>query len=168
MDTIELFLAHALQLEKEARRSFSEMAETMDLHHNSEVADLFKKMTVFADDHFKNVKDHSSGLSLPDLKPWEYSWAKTHGASPETLMTEQTHYLMTPHHALTAALDCEKAAYSFYAQVAADTGNDKIRTLATKFSEEEAKHIDVIERWLKKYPEPDENWDHDMDHPAGI
>jgi len=165
MDTVPVFLAHAIVLEEEAAERYDELADTMETHNNRPVAELFRQMAEFSRMHAAEAQERARGAGgLPDLKPWEYEWSGSE--SPESAVLEDSHYLMTPHHALRMALAAERTAHDFYAGVADRSANGEVRDLARTFAEEEAGHVAEIERWLERYPEADEDWDDDPDPPV--
>lgn len=163
---IGAFLLHAVVLEDEAASRYDELAETMEVHHNDEVAKLFRQMAGYSRLHLAEATElaarHAGGL--PDLKPWELEWPGSE--SPESAPLEESHYLMTPHHALELALLAERAAHGFYANVAQRSPDAHIRNLAAEFAAEEAEHVEALEQWLERYPPPPRAWDEDLDPPA--
>ncbi|MFY9625239.1 MAG: rubrerythrin, partial [Rhodoplanes sp.] len=77
------------------------------------------------------------------------------------------HYLMTPWHALKMALAGEERALSYFQHVVATTDDPKVREMAREFVEEEAEHVNLCHRLLKRYPEPQgEAWSDDPDPPV--
>lgn len=165
---VAVFLAHAVVLEDEAASRYIELAEIMETHHNNEVAELFRQMAGYSRMHLaeaaERAEQHAGGL--PDLAPWEFDWPGHE--SPESSRLDGIHYLMTPHHALKLALEAECSARDFYAAVAAETDNPTIRQLGEEFAAEEAEHAEAVERWLERYPEPDDGWDEDLDPPVMV
>jgi rubrerythrin len=168
LDDLGVFLVHAVVLEDEAATRYDELADTMEVHHNDEVAALFRQMASYSKLHLAEATQHAAEHAggLPDLKPWEFDWPGAE--SPESGQTESTHYLMTPHHALKLALAAEQSAYSFYAGVAANARSEHIRELAAEFAAEEAEHAEALEQWLQRYPAPPRAWDEDLDPPAAV
>ncbi|MBB4264535.1 ferritin-like domain-containing protein [Roseospira visakhapatnamensis] len=166
METVEEFLAHAVALEEDSAVRFDDMADALEVHQNDEVTGLFRRMAHFSRLHLAEAQKMAEGLDLPHFKPWEYKWPDAE--APETPEMDATHYLMTPHHALTLALDSEKRGHAFYADLAANNGNDRIRELAMEFAEEEAEHVALLETMLAKYPLPPGDWDEDMDPPVAV
>jgi len=165
MKTVPEFLAHAVVLEEEAADRYDELADAMHVHNNEPVAELFRRMAGFSRMHAAEaVKRAEKTGPLPDIKPWEYEWPGSE--SPESAALDDSHYLMTPNHALRMALAAEQTAYRFYADVAQSTRTEEVRELAETFAEEEAGHVVEIEKWLARYPEADENWDDDPDPPV--
>ena len=59
------FLAHSVELEAEARERYQELAEAMAVHHNSEVAEFFRRMATEASDHLAEVERIVGGAVLP-------------------------------------------------------------------------------------------------------
>jgi rubrerythrin len=166
MDTIEEFIAHAIALEEDSAVRFDDMADALDVHQNHEVTVLFRKMAHFSRLHLAEAQKLAEGLTLPHIKPWEYKWPDNE--PPETPELDATHYLMTPHHALLMALDSEKRGHAYYAGLADSHENDRIRTLAREFADEEAEHVALLEAMLAKYPAPAPDWDEDMDPPVSV
>ena len=75
------------------------------------------------------------------------------------------HYMMTPHHALRMALGAEERAADFFQRIADNTTDDQVRSMSAEMAAEEREHIQWLNDWLQKYPEPDQDWDEDMDPP---
>ena len=167
MKTLEVFLAHAVTVEDEAAQRYDELADVMDVHHNDEVAALFRRMAGYSRRHLAEATERAeSAGGLPDLKPWEYEWGT--GESPESGPIGDSHYLMTPHHALQLAMKAERGARDFYAGIAAHAEDPNIRAAAEEFAEEEAEHVAELKRWLERYPEPKPGWDEDLDPPVSV
>lgn len=157
-------LAHALAIETDASERYTMLADQMAVHHNSELAELFRKLASFEDLHAREIIDKAKQLDLPKLKLDDLKW--TGDDSPEAVDAAGGHYLMTPWHALQMALEAELRALDFFAQIAADTQDDEIRRWAKEFEEEEAEHVRLVERYLAEYPKPKDDWADDMDPPA--
>jgi len=156
-------LAHVKAMETEAMEGYQDLAEQMEVHHNSETADLFRKMAHVESLHVKKVLERAEGVDLPHIPPWEYKWVD--GEAPEAVSNEQTHYLMTPYHALQLALRAETRALDFFTQIVAQCEPGDIRDLASELRDEEQEHVELIKTWLAKLPEPDDGWDEDPDPP---
>ena len=77
----EELLAYSLAMETEAVDRFNDLAEQMEVHHNYEVADLFRKLAKIEGLHIDNVNRAAEGKELPNLLAWEYEWRG--GESPE-------------------------------------------------------------------------------------
>jgi rubrerythrin len=166
IDSVEVFLAHALTLEDEAADGYQEIGDSMVVHNNPEVADLFFRMAKYGRMHAAEVRELSTGLELPHIPPWEFVWQD--GESPEAPSMDKTHYMMRPAQALTLALRAEHKAHGFYASVAETATLPRVRELAAQFAAEEAEHVRLLTEWIAKYPDPgpDPNWDFDPDPPA--
>lgn len=168
MSPVALFLAHALQLESEAVERYRELADAMETHNQPEVAKLFREMSGYAVLHRDEIHGIAASTpgGLPKLNPWEYDWGGE-SDSPEAADRDATHYLMTPGQALQAALDCERKANRYYAEVAVTTADPETARLAADFAEEEAGHAALLEKWLERHPPPPADWDDDPDPPIG-
>ncbi|MCS4505457.1 rubrerythrin [Arhodomonas aquaeolei] len=167
MESVPLFLAHAVALEDEAAQRYDELADALEVHNNPDVVDLFRKMAHFSRLHLAEARERAeSEGGLPQLKPWEYQWPDDE--SPESAEMSASHYLMTPAHALRLAHAAETAAHRFYDHCARNTGNATLRGLAAEFAAEESEHAAELESWMALYPEPDAGWDDDMDPPVSV
>ncbi|MGQ9364690.1 ferritin-like domain-containing protein [Azospirillum sp. ST 5-10] len=163
--SVGLFLAHAVELETEAADRYEELADSMEAHNNVDVAALFREMAGYSRKHRDEVLGIAEAFGpLPAVAPWEFEWDAT-AESPEAAAFEHTHYLMTAHHALRMALRCETQGSKYYAAVAAATKDPRVAELARSFADEEAGHVELVKRWLQRYPAPPEGWDDDPDPP---
>ena len=161
--SVEELLAHANALESEAVDRYTLLADQMEAHNNVEVAELFRKMAIIEAKHIERVSQLSEGYQLPHISPWDFQWP---GESPEALDPSAVHYLMTPHHALQLALQHEKMAADFFAELVETVNDAAVREMAKKLAEEEYEHVALLEAWLKKVPEPNEDWAEDPDPPT--
>jgi len=158
---VATFLAHALAMENEAADRYAELADTMEVHNNPEVAELFRQMSAFSRHHAASVAERTIPHELPELKSWQYRWNSLE--PPEVGAVEGTHYRMTPYHALSFALDNERRGRDFYAARAKDGETAEIRRLAAEMAEEEEEHVLELERWITSVPRPDVDWADDPD-----
>lgn len=149
MNDIYVFLAHAVRLEAEAARRFEELAEQMRSAGNAEVQDFFKQMAECSRRHLAEAQDRSGFRPLPDLKPEELQWPA--GTSPETAAWSGVDGMMGVEDALQLALESERAGHAFYATIAADTTNPRVKVAADEFTLEEAEHVAELERWVLRY-----------------
>lgn len=147
---LEEFLAHSVELESEAQERYLELADTMAAHHNREVADFFRRMAMEASNHLREVSGLASGLTLPPLKPWEFSWPGEE--PPETASYEALHYRMSLRQAIELALANERAAEAFYRSVANSSEDAETARVATGFADEELEHAAALEKLLASLP----------------
>jgi len=159
--TADDFRACAYALESEAAERYAELADQMEVHNNREVAALFRKMAEIEGKHIDLVL---AGRPRPAIASSMAFWLGRDGA--ETIATEDLHYLMTPHHALTLALKGEQNAAAMFETLAAQAPDPTVRRLAAEMAAEEREHIELIKVWLAKFPEPDADWHDDPDPPV--
>lgn len=160
----EELLAYSLAMEIEAVERFNDLADQMEMHHNYEVADLFRKLAKIEGLHIENVNQASAGKQLPTLLAWEFEWDD--GESPEGGAMEDAHYLMQPWHAIELAMQGEKRAVAFFRHVADTASDERVLKLALELVEEEEEHVALLQKWQERYPKPDEGWDEDLDPPT--
>ncbi len=163
IESVEEFLAHSVALENEMVERYDEMADSLEVHNNPETAELFRRLAGFGQKHAEEMAAHATGKELPRIAPWDFKWGG--GPAPEAASLDGMHYMMTPYHALELARDAESLAQQFYSQVAEGTSDSKVRKLAKEFAAEEGEHVDLVNEWISKLPEPEEGWDEDPDPP---
>jgi rubrerythrin len=144
------FLAHSVELESEALERYLEMADTMDIHHNTEVADFFRRMANEARHHLEEVAEYAQGITLPTLRAWEFNWPEAE--PPETLSYEAQHYRMSLRQAMELALQNERAAELFYRSAADKSTDEETVRVATLFADEEHEHGAQLETLIAAQP----------------
>ncbi len=158
-----MFMAHAYAMEAEAAERYAEFADSMEMHNNHEVAELFRKLSRIEQRHADQILEQMGWKRSP-VSSLDYRWEGTEG--PETADPTELHYLMQPYHALQIALHNEKRARDFFAHLAKVATNAGVRKGALEMREEEAEHVRLIEEWLKRTPVPGSNWETDQDPPV--
>jgi rubrerythrin len=160
----EELLAYSLALETEAVERFNDLADQMEVHHNFEVADLFRKLAKIEGLHIENVNRASAGKELPVMSAWEFEWDG--GESPEGGAMEDAHYLMETWHAIELAMQGEKRAVAFFRHVADTTTDESVLKMALELQEEEEEHVALLQQWQARFPKPDDSWAEDFDPPT--
>lgn len=164
INSVEELLAYSLAMETEAVERFNDLAEQMEIHHNYEVADLFRKLAKIEGLHVDNVRRAAAGKELPQLLAWEYEWQD--GESPEGGAMEEAHYMMQPWHAIGLAMRGEMRAAAFFRHVAETATDEALRKLALELTAEEEEHVALLQKWQERFPKPEKGWDVDLDPPA--
>jgi rubrerythrin len=157
------FMVHAYAMEAEAAERYAEFADSMEVHNNREVAELFRKLSRIEQRHADQILEQMGWKQSP-VASANYRWEGTEG--PETADPTELHYLMQPYHALQIALHNEKRARDFFAHLVKVTSSAGVRKGALEMQEEEAEHVRLIEEWLERTPKPDPNWEADQDPPV--
>jgi rubrerythrin len=146
MEDITLFLAHAVELEREAARRYEELAEHMRTDGNTVVEKFFRQMASFSRKHLGQAIERGGFRQVPVLKASEYEWPD--GISPEQFDWVGVDCLIDTANALALALDGERRGQAFYAQIAATTSDPEVRVMAQEFADEEAEHVAELEKWI--------------------
>jgi rubrerythrin len=161
-DTLEDFMAQALAMELEAEARYAELADSMEVHNNREVAELFRKMSLIEGKHAAQIKAEMGWTEVPKTAKAP-AWQ---GFEPaESITHDEVHYLMQPYHALRLALGAEQRAEAFFGHLASVARVDSVRRAALDLQKEEREHVALIRAWMAKTPQPDNNWDEDPDPP---
>jgi rubrerythrin len=155
--TLPEFLAHAVAMEEEAAERYLELADMMEAHRNDAVAQVFRNMTRYSEMHRDEIRIRASRVELPQLKSWEFRWR----SPPEVGGEEGFDYLVEPYNALRYARANEERARDFYQSVAVQASEAEVRRLATAFADEEAQHVDALDKWIALTPRPSLTWQDD-------
>jgi rubrerythrin len=156
-------LALAYQIEADAVQRYTDLAEQMETHNNQELVKVFRDLARAEGIHAEEIRKLAGDIDLVAQAQRLARWKK--GGSPEEADLGAAHYLMTPWHALQLALTGEKRALDFFKSVVASTKDAKIKEMAAEFVEEEAEHVNLVYRLLRKYPQPTDTWSEDDDPP---
>ena len=164
LESVSEMLAFVLAVETEASERYAEMAESMDAHNNTKVAEIFREMADIEELHAEGVQRQVAELNLEYLPKADYKWSAPEG--PETGDFSDLHYLMTPREALLLALHNEKRAAVYFADIAEKVTNDDVKKMAQEMAEEEREHVQWVEKWLLDYPEDENESIEDVDPPV--
>ncbi len=127
-------------------------------------ATLPKKLAALEEVHARDILERTGDVELADVSDWDYSWQGLE--SPESVEHTEAHYLMTPHHALKAALAAEERAYNFFFDIAKTANDAETVKYAEALADDEAKHVRQIKQLLARQKAPGEDWQDDPDPPA--
>jgi len=149
MNDVELFLAHAIALERDAARRYEDLAAAMQTDGNAELKVFFARMAYFSRKHLAEAQARGGFRELPQLRPDEYSWPD--GIAPETAEWVGVDAQMDPGDALQLALASEHRGHAYYAGIAATTTDIELCGIAGEFAAEEAQHIVELERLIAQF-----------------
>jgi rubrerythrin len=148
--------AHAIAIEREAAERYAEFAERMEDLGNQGAAEVFARLAGFEAEHLEALLARSAGITLPALAPHEYCWLDA--GAPETAARELVFRLLTPRQALAIALRAEQRAQVFFERVLLTADDPALRGLAREMAADEGEHIAMLEKLLRKTPEPLADW----------
>jgi rubrerythrin len=162
--TAEL-LAHSLAFEIEASERYAELARVMEAHNSDDVAEFFTTMSEVEGLHAENLRRQAQEMKVGELPRRSSRWQSLEG--PETTDFGDLNYLMSVRSALLLARHNETRAVEFFSSIAGQAETDALRSLALEMAEEEREHVQLLDDWLTKHPEDDEDWLEDLDDPVG-
>ncbi len=144
--SLEELLLHALVMEREAVQRYTQLAKMMEQTGNKKVAKIFAKMSEIEAKHAQQIEDQIGDQPLPFLIPSEYRWRGPE--SPENADSDRLFHLMTPRQAMSLALECERRAHDFFADVVDDCTDERVREMAAEIAAEEEQHVACVKEWL--------------------
>ena len=158
-------LAIAYRIELDAVERYGLLADQMETHNNPELTKVFRDLSRAESIHAAEIREMAGDTDLNGRANALHSiWPK--GESPEEVDLGAAHYLMTPWHALQLCLAGEKRALAFFTSIAETAKDAKVKEMAAELVEEEAEHVNLVYRLMRKYPEPTDSWCQDGDPPA--
>lgn len=146
MNSVEEFLAHTIQLEREAALRFGQLADAMITAGNKEVGRLFRRLADYSLLHLGDAQARAGFRNLPEMGSGDYRWPDIE--SPETAAIWAADPLIGIEQALQVALEAESAGLDFYANILGSTDDPEIKVLAKEFVEEESAHVAELKRWI--------------------
>jgi rubrerythrin len=156
-------LALAYQIEADAVQRYALLADQMETHNNLELVKVFRDLARAEGIHAEEIRKIAGDIDLAAHAQRLDWWKKSE--SPEEADFAAAHYLMTPWHALQLSLAGEKRALAFFTSIMETAKDPKIKEMAAEFVEEEAEHVNLVYRLLRKYPKPPDTWSEDADAP---
>ena len=156
--------AVAYRIEADAVERYDLLADQMETHNNPELMAVFRDLARAEGIHRDEIRRLAGEIDVVAHAQRMAKWSR--GDSPEEAELGEVSYLMTPWHALKLALAGEERALAYFQSVVASTKDPKIKKMAEEFVEEEAEHVNLVHRLLRKYPQPSESWAQDPDPPA--
>jgi rubrerythrin len=146
MESVEEFLAYAINLESEAALRFGQLADSMDACGNHEVSKLFRRLSDYSRLHLADAQARSGFRDIPAMKPADFIWPGLE--SPETAAIWGADPFVGRDEALEIALDAETASQEYYQSVLDATSDPEIMVLAKEFAEEESEHVAELQKWI--------------------
>jgi len=164
ISSYEDLLAVAYQIEADAVERYDLLTEQMEVHNNLELAKIFSSLARAEAIHRDEILSMASeNFDIIEHARKIAKWQR--GESPEEADLTETHYLMTPWHALQLSLGAEKRALAFFQSIAETATIPEIKHMAEEFAKEEEEHVEIVNRLLLKYPKPPASWADDPDPP---
>jgi rubrerythrin len=157
-------LAIAYQIEIDAVERYNLLADQMETHNNPELVKVFRDLARAEGIHGEEIRRLAGNI---DVVTHARRIAKfERSESPEEADLSSAHYMMTPWHALQLALDGEKRALAYFTSIVEAAKDPKVKAMAAELVEEEAEHVSLVHRLLRRYPPPSDSWADDLDPPV--
>ena len=147
MNTVEEFLAHAIQIEQEAALRVAQLADAMNTQGNREVGRLFRQLADYSQLHLADARERAGFRELPEMGAAEFCWPDIE--SPEAAAIWAADPMLGREQALQVALEAEQAGLDYYREIMETATDPEIRAFAKEFSEEEAGHVAELTRWIE-------------------
>jgi rubrerythrin len=158
-------LAVAYQIEIDAVDRYKLLADQMEMHNNPELTKVFRDLARAEGIHGEEIRRMAGDF---DVVAHARELAKFAGESPEEADLSNAHYLMTPWHALQMSLAGEERALAYFTSIVETAKDEKVKALAAELVEEEAEHVQLVHKLLRRYPQPSEKWAEDLDPPQSL
>ena len=157
-------LAVAYQIESDAVERYNVLADQMETHNNPELVKIFRDLARAEGIHGEEIRRLAGSFDV--VSHARQMARSSRMESPEEAELDAAHYLMTPWHALQLSLAGEKRALAYFTRIVETATDPKVKALAEELVEEEAEHVNLVHRLLRRYPKPEDSWADDPDPPA--
>lgn len=161
IDSIELFYAHALAIEREAVERYDEFSAYFRGRGEEPLAGLCEQVAREEREHYEKLLRATRHMTLPEIDARKYQWFDS--GSPEAPSREVFYRVSTPRQLLEVALAGEIAARRFFRWCTRTTRDPAVRALSRGFAHDEAAHV----RWFMdalQYREPSLDWEKMVAH----
>lgn len=150
---LQTFLAQAVLLERESEDGYALLVELTKAKGDLDASAFFSEMVGFSRMHRETAMSRAGFASQADVTKWLDSQSTTlpEGAT-ELPMTADVPSPVDLDAAMSLTLAAEKRGVVFYENVAANTNDAEIRTLAQEFATEERSHVLALERYMGLQP----------------
>jgi rubrerythrin len=157
-------LAIAYQIEIDAVDRYKLLADQMETHNNPELVKVFRDLARAEGIHGEEIRRLAGDF---DVATHALQIARFKSSeSPEEADLGAAHYLMKPWHALQLALKGEERALAYFTSIVETAKDPKVKAMAAELVEEEAEHVNLVHKLLRRYPKPAEGWADDLDPPV--
>ncbi|MDE2376084.1 ferritin family protein [Bradyrhizobium sp.] len=157
-------LAAAWLIESDAVDRYNLLADQMETHNNPELVKVFRDLARAEGIHGEEIRRLAGDF---DVVGYARQTARIENIGlPAEVEIDSAHYLMTPWHALQMSLAGEKRALAYFTHIAETATDPKVKAMAMELMEEEVEHVNLVNRLLHRYPQPDDSWADDPDPPA--
>lgn len=157
-------LAVAYQIEIDAVERYNVLADQMETHNNPELVKIFRDLARAEGLHGEEIRRLAGDFDVVSHAHQIAKFGRTE--SPEEAELDSAHYMMTPWHALQLCLAGEKRALAYFSFIVETATDPKVKAMAAELVEEEAEHVNLVNRLLGKYPPPTDSWAEDLDPPV--
>ncbi len=156
IDSLELFYAHALAIEREAVERYDEFRSYFQDRGEEPLAGLCENIAREERAHYNKLVRASRGMSLPPIDATRYRWLN--GVSPEAPARQLFYRAATPQQLLEIALQGELGARRFFRWVTRTSRDPGVRAAARDLSRDEAEHARQVMAALQ-YRDPAGDWE---------
>jgi len=164
ISNLEDLLAVAYQIEIDAVERYNVLADQMETHNSPELVKIFRDLARAEGIHGEEIRRLAGDFDVVNHARQIAKFGRRD--SPEEAELGSAHYMMTPWHALQLSLAGEKRALAYFSSIVDTATNPKVKALAEELVEEEAEHVTLVNRLLRRYPPPKDSWAEDPDPPA--
>jgi rubrerythrin len=158
-------LAIAYRIEIDAVDRYNLLADQMETHNNPELVKVFRDLARAEGIHGQEIRRLAGDF---DVAAHAETMAQFGHESPEEADLSLAHYLMTPWHALQLSLKGEERALAYFTSIVETAKDPKVKAMAAELVEEEAEHVNLVHKLLRRYPKPKDDWADDPDPPHPI
>lgn len=150
-------ISGSITLKAEMAECYAELAEQLENCNNSDAAVTFLLLARLQQQHVQDLEKLAANLDLSRSSPLTFNVDQE---SPADDINANSHYLMTPYHAVELALNVEQHTLkALYLRLEIE------KDPHLSHQQEHAQHIQTLQQLQNTLPQPDSHWDEDLDPP---
>lgn len=144
IETPEDLFAVATAMEHEAAGRYRQLAARMEAAGAADLAALFRRLEVMEAEHEDGLGAWATREGVTPATTLSFRWDMPEGLDDAALDDVGGEAALTPWKALDLAVHNEERAFAFYVNVAAKTGDPRVRAHAEHMGEEELAHVALL------------------------
>lgn len=136
----------AVGMEHEAARRYGQLARSMEMAGEADLADLFARLAELERSHEEGLGRWAEREGIVGVVAVDFGWRM-----PETFDVDGDEVLvLTPYKALAVAVRNEERAFAFFTYLSAMAPDDRVRSLAESLAREELAHVAQLRAMRRK------------------
>ncbi len=161
-DSLGAFYVHALGLQSECENRLTDLALTLEAHHNPEAATIFAQAEQIHAEITGEIEQECEGVELPRVPPWEFCWVEDDKI--DDIRIEALDFQVSAYQAIDLVLDNLNAVSGIYAGIQAQSEDQAVQQAAEQMIVLIHDEVRRVDAWKVQYAASEPLPDYDPPH----